>query len=224
MNKIKTLCLLFLLPLSIVAFGQRSKSKKSTKIVQFGASLGLDYARWRFEYADWEDNGLADQLNSLSTSKGVGLTLGGQANVLMNEAWTVRVQPQVSFSQKQMVFNLKNDKTKAFDHQLTGVELPVDLIYRFFSQKVSPCIIFGGWWRTNLNADRVPEIKLSRSDMGMNLGFGVEIDRRKYVIRPEVLVSVALKNGLQSEAVFTNTKSVEAIYRDRVSLRISVLK
>jgi hypothetical protein len=219
-----TLILAFLPPLSISAFGQSAKSKFSKKTVQFGGSIGLDYGRWRFEYSDWDENGLATELGSLESNKGVGVTLGVQANLNVNTTWSLRIQPQMSFSQKQMVYSFINKSVKQFDHQLTGIEVPIDAIYRFFPKKISPVILFGAWWRGNLGADRVPEIQFSKSEMGMNMGFGLEFNRKKYVFRPELLVSVGLKNGLVSEKIFNTANSIEAIYRDRVSLKLNIMK
>jgi hypothetical protein len=219
MNR-KAVLIAFLLPLSIVAFGQRSK-KNSQKTVQFGVSLGVDYGR--FELTDWEENGLDAELGSVEVAKGTGFSLGIQSQARLSEVWSVRLQPTLAFSGKLMSYNFQNNTVKQYEHQLMSLDLPLDMQYRFFAKRISPVIIFGGWWRSNLQADRIPEIILAKSEGGINLGFGLDFQKKKFTIRPEFLMSVGLKNSLSKEAVFKDAKALDGIYRDRISLRLNFI-
>jgi len=213
MKKIKIL--LALLVITQFAFAQAPVSPKSYSM---GILLGADYGSL---IAKSRAPGSILEYTTLESEKGWGFSLGVFYRLRLNDNFAIVPQAILAFQDNKVDFRLPNQTTQKVEIQPVTIELPVHLVLtKNFGKSISPSVSLGARYIYDISEKESDfQQDLKRSDFAIDIGGGVEIDFKKFKMKPELLYSfgtVNLKNNNNDLLDY----EIGRIIRDKLSIRM----
>ncbi|UCG27276.1 MAG: PorT family protein [Bacteroidales bacterium] len=234
LRKIVTI-ILILIP--VLTFPQKQKVKNDPaydkKPLHFGFTIGLntmDFTVYHtgetfpidtaFLYAD---------VSRLSPGFSVGIV----SSYKLAEYFDLRFLPGISFGQRSLFFFSKDREIENDNHKLESSFVEFPLIIKYKSKRINnfrPYLVGGLCYRIDLAArteydqgkwGRNEYVRLKRSDVYGEIGFGIDFYLRYFKLSPELKMAVGMRDMIVHEpAAGQNAKYAEAIDRLRSTLWI----
>ena len=198
------------------------------KKIYFGITLGFNISKYKYTFSDkWalNENGLSDTITGVTATSGPGFNLGIVTNLKLGKYFDLRFIPALSFAGKGLDYQFNRgitaggqDSTISKSIESIAIEFP--LMVRFKSQPIKDIrfyVLVGMKYSIDMASNakaRLAEdqVKVSRSDLSYELGFGIQFFFPLFIFSPEFKVS----NGFYSVHSKNNgliySNSLEKLY------------
>jgi hypothetical protein len=214
--------LITLLTLNVFAqeAGVENQPKYDKAPIHFGFLLGINVSNFRVQLVD--DFRIRDTVYTVTAKSVSGLNLGIIANLRVWDHFDLRFIPSLSFSQRNLIYNLTYSDT--LDENIvkkiesTYLELPLDL--KFKSKRIGNYRVYvlAG---VKYSIDMVSQekvlakdkeiVKLNRYDYGYEIGLGFDFYMVYFKFSPEIKMFNGMSNLLiQDGRLFA--KPIKALY------------
>jgi len=213
MKKIKIL--LALLAIAQFAFAQAPVSPKSHSM---GILLSMDYSNLM---AKSRESNNVPEYTTLETEAGWGFSMGVFYRLRLNENFAILPQAVLAFQDNKVDFRLQNQTTQKVEIQPVTVEFPIHLVFtKNFGKSISPSVALGAKYVHDIS-EREGDFQqdFNRSNFALDVGGGVEIDFKKFKLKPELLYSFGMTNLKNNNNDLLNYE-VGRVIRDKFSIRI----
>ena len=214
MKKFKIL--LALLTIAQFAFAQAPVSPKSYSM---GILLGVDYSNLIAKSREPSNNVL--EYTTLESERGVGFSMGIFYRWRLNENFAIVPQAVLAFQDNKVDFRLPNQTTQRVKIEPVTIEFPVHLVFtKNFGKGISPSVSLGAKYIYDIG-EREGDFQedLKRNDLALDVGGGVEIDFKKFKMKPELLYSFGTINLRDNTNELLNHE-VGFIIRNKFSIRM----
>ena len=166
-----------------------------TKNAQFGISLELSHTAPTLTQNDLSQVGLADEVNSVSSSGDFGIGLGVLYGYEMTDLLTIRVQPTLSFLKNNYEFDLNDEFDETLSRETVNIDVPLHLILENVNKKVAPSAILGARYRHNIVKNTITSQlagNYNNNDVLLDLGAGLSFQFDNFKFKTELLYSYGL--------------------------------
>jgi hypothetical protein len=228
MNNFKILPLL----LSLILFTNRFTFAQTDSIpikkFTFGVAGGYIQGAYKIKKANWEASGLADTLSGIS-NKSNGSSLALQLNYNINTRLALRAQAGFYFDAIKITFLREDGKNKIYSFENLSLSLPIDLVYTFQNVKSKPAVLLGMRYMKEIQSpikyrQSARYMSLLPHDLGFEVGGNLTINRRKFILKPEISYYFSPFNILKFENLYMPFKAIRAINRNFIDFRLSFLR
>lgn len=178
--------------------------------IKFGIHMGVNVSNFRAFRS--EAFVQTDSLFAIKAQNGLGFNLGIISSLYLHKNFELRFVPTLVFSERTLDYEFENS-TSPQKLESISVEFPLQI--KFKSDPIKDFrfyVIAGMKYGLDLaansesrNADNI--VKLSRTDWGVEYGFGIEINFPLFVLVPEFKVGNGIRNvhSLDQNLIFSNT-------------------
>jgi hypothetical protein len=195
------------------------------KILHFGFTVGTNIMNFDIDKADNFFNETEfNQIYSIENNSIPGFHLGPVSNLHMGEYFDLRFLINLSFGQRNIKYLLVEDTTSQnrvlsyHTMQIASTYLEFPLLIKYKAQRynnIRPYIIAGINPKIDLAAQKkikeeeMPKIRLNRSDLAWELGFGIDFYLPYFKFSPEIKYSCGLNDMIGRD----NTQFTSSIKR-----------
>lgn len=203
--------------------------KLDRKPYHFG--FHISYNTMNFGLRPIDNPVLVDSVYSIETKRGSGFSMGIMMNVRMNDYFSFRVIPTLSFGSRSLVYTFKGINDSVFFQQTKRVEstyLELPLLIRYRSARLNnirALIEIGGKYSFDLSSkaglDDKGEtlVKLKKHDLSFEMGVGMDFYLPYFKFSPVFRVSWGVPNVLYREDhEFSN--SINRLYTRMIMLSL----
>ena len=219
MRKIALLCGLCLA--YTFAFAQNTEETKSNKSISLGIQLGVDYNYLKLENSDWDQLGIADDIQSLNAQSKVGFNIGLLANFKLSNLFSIVPQALISFQETALNYKFTNQPDYDDAVEPVAIVLPLHFVFTNPQEtKFRPSVFAGprysyGISKTNENS----LLTINHNSFSFDLGTGLEINMNRVRLKPELLYSFGLSK-LNTDDTDIYHQSINHLSQDKISFRI----
>jgi hypothetical protein len=177
-------------------YGARFDNRK----FNLGFTMGLNLSKTKLTYGSVNySKKKAEGLKYVDASNIVGINIGMITNFRINNNWDFRFVPCVSLQQRNINFYYLRETVQR-QIESSNIELPV--LFKFktdFYKNVRYYILGGLKYSINLVSDKKIEsdptlLKIDRSDMSLETGFGIDFYTDRVKLSPEIRYSLGFLN------------------------------
>ncbi len=226
----KRLIIIFFCLLTINAVAQKKKLLNKPKYdnyrYHFGFALGLNTMDFTIHNA-WNFNDL-DTVLSIENNRRPGFNINIVTNLKINENWDLRFTPGLCFGQRDLDYLLLNKDSTASHHVMqiesTFLQFPLYLKYRAKRlNNYRPYLIGGISYNYDLAAQKKiketekPKIRLMRSDIYLEMGFGIDYYLTYFKFSTELRFSLGMNDVVKRDRT-EYTHAIERMNSKIVSL------
>ena len=195
----KLIILVVFAGISITIFGQTKKGQSGdffNRNVSFGILTGIGHSAFRVKESNWNQTNLKDTFNSLNPSSGLVVILGSEVKCRINNFLAYRQRFLLNFENTKLNFDTKKNGQQKLNFENVVIAAPMHFVFQSSYKNRRPFIFLGSTLKLNLGKEKELEEKfqLNLFDMTADLGLGVEIKMKKFLIAPELLFSQGLLN------------------------------
>ncbi len=234
--KISGLLLLFLLS-SLFGYSQKKKAgvphmlDHDEKPYYFGLSFSTNTTNYRLDKSEWFIN--EDSVLLIDPLKRPGLGIGLLGCLQINGFWDLRLVPTIVFSDRtisyvQNQYGRGPNEFKDFSAEAVLFHFPLSLKLKSNRMKNFRFYAMAGMkfdWDMNSNArsKRLTEvIKVKPTDLGYELGGGLNFFFSNFVLSPEIKISRGLNNVLVPDKYSQISNSLEAVRSSMLMFTINL--
>ena len=219
---ISALCLV----ISITNFGQTKTNSSPdffNKKVSFGIVTGIGQSVFKTTESNWAQTNLRDTFNSVQSKNGLIVILGQEAKVKLNSFISYRQRILLNFESSTLEFDTKKGGMQKLKLQNVVIAAPIHFMFQSNYEKYRPFIFLGSTLKYNLgqNKDVKDKFQIKPFDMTVDLGIGIEIKMKKFLIAPEINFSKGLFN-IQNNIGTSYSKTISKLSRQNVLFTIAV--
>ncbi len=176
----------------------------------FGIHVGFNVADFKIRHS--ESFIYNDSILGVNSKVGPGFNLNILGSLHLTKNLELRMVPGVAFSERYLVYDIRNGAPAEKKLESIVVETPVHIKFKSDPIKDFKVYVFGGMkygydMASNSKARRAEDlVKLSRHDLSVDYGFGFEIHFPLFILAPEFKVSNGLRNvhSLDRNLSFSN--------------------
>lgn len=228
--KKRLLCCYFLCT-TFFLIGQQQEKKN----FEFGLVFSAKYDYLKTELSDWNALGINNSLNKFTTENKVGFDLGLMYKFNLSDYFAIVPQTLLSFQGSNFNYDLTNATTHQEGIMPATLNLPLHFVFtKPLNEKLSPSVLLGIRYIldiTNYDVDdtfqNTPfldyKFNPKKQSTALDLGVGLEINTKKFKLKPELLYSLGLENLAVDESDFYNA-AVEGLHQDKIALRVLFYK
>ena len=216
------------------SFAQMNLTKYDERVLNFGFTIGYNNSNFRAKLHPDFFGALNDTLLEAESSKGPGFNIGIIADVSLNDYFSIRFVPSLSFAEKELNYTVCNgtvingvcSSTKAQFQSIESIYTALPLLLKYQSKRLknTRVYIIGGAkytfdWASNAEARNADDIvKINKNDIALDYGVGFDFYLTMVKVAVELKASYGLTNVL--------ARDVNLIYSrafDRLSSRSFLL-
>ena len=218
MKKFSIFVSLFLLATALSA-----QDNQKTPFIQFSPLLSLDFSYLKVERSDWNELGIANEINSLQANNKPGFSIGLLYRFNISDQFSIAPQTIISFQNSLIDYHLENSNDHKENIAPATVALPVHFVFKHSkNERLNPVVFAGARYILNISKDQqVNQLELKQYDLAVDIGTGLDIKTNKFIFRPELIYSFGLINQKKSDVGVFNS-SIDNIHRDNISLRLTL--
>ena len=196
-----------------------SVNAQTIKRLNFGVTFNASYQTLIVKNSDWAAKGIDKQLKSIKVENEPGFELAIFCQYNINKAWSLRALPAFGFQNSWLQYYF-TDNSKYFKAlETVEANLPLHFTYTLTPEKrIMPSFIVGGFVSKLL-----PPLLLSsrfyKYNSGLEAGMSLKIKTRKFIIAPELLYSVGLKNLNKLDNTIYS-EAIQKLTRNRFIFRV----
>ena len=222
----KVIILSVCLVLTTLTFGQKKKSENKdffNSKIGFGILLGYGKSQFNLKETNWNQTNLKDTFNSINTQSGQVLTLGSEMKLKLNNSFAYRQRLTISFENTKLKYDTKKNGIQNLDLKSVVIGLPIHFMYQTNLKTNRPFIYFGTTPKINLGDDKETKDKfqIKEFDLTADLGVGMEIKLKKFLIAPELSFSQGLLD-INKNIGSSYSKTISKLIRQNVTLGIVI--
>jgi len=219
----KIILLFLLLPFTANAqykgagrFAYENDLKFQSRKFHFGIVLGVNSSNFKVnlsqEFVD------SSTFLTINAQNGGGFNLGLLTSFHLHKYLELRTLPTVSFMEKTLRYGLNNGTTTDKKLEQIFIEMPIQ--FKFKSEPISNFKIYvlGGLKygfdvASNSKARNAEElIKLSKHDLAVDYGLGLEMHFPLFILSPEFKVSNSILNNLSPDDSLNFSRALKALH------------
>ena len=193
---------------------------QNIKQFDYGVAFSANLQSLNVKTSDWSANGINKQLKSIEVTNELGFEIAVICQYNINKTWSLRSLPAFSFQSSRLHYYFNNDSKYFRGLETVEANLPFHLTYTLASEKhIAPSFSVGGFVSKMLP----PKSRSNRYwkyDAGLEAGMSLKMKTRKFIVAPELLYSMGLKNlNKLDNTIYTN--AIQKLTRNRFILRVS---
>jgi hypothetical protein len=171
------------------------KEASSLKKISRGYIFGYGRTKFNINENSWNQTTYKDSLNSVNSKGSSGFSLGFLLKINLSQYLSFRPKAQLSFEETNLIYNKKVNGTEKIKIEQLFLDLPLHFTIQSCKGKNMPYALLGPTIRFALGSDD-PEDKLhlKKFDVSTDLGIGIELKQKQFVIAPEFIFSKGLMN------------------------------
>jgi len=206
----KTLIVVIPLILPFISSAQLNYLEYLNKKIYFGITLGINTSN--FKIVKSEEFITSDSILVVESNRGAGFNLGIISNLKLGQYFDLRFVPTLSFSEKQLRYDMLNNSIANKNIESISIELPVSI--RFKSQPIKDIRIYvltGLKYSMDMasNASKRKaegQVKVSPHDLAYEVGLGIQFFFPLFIFSPEVKISNGILNvhSRNENLIFSN--------------------
>lgn len=218
-NYIPVIILLSLLGIKPAAAQHKimNMAEHDDKPYYFGLSFGLNFSRYQLRYTD--NFAASDTFVQIQPRTAPGFNLGLIGNLRLNKWVDLRLIPTLSFAEKRLEFNTPNRPDTTEKRSVESIYLHLPLQLKFKSERLRNFRFYalaGGKFDYDLAANarsrKTDEyLKVKPVDLGVELGFGIELYYPNFIFSPEIKLSQGLLNQKFDDKNLPLTNAIDQI-------------
>jgi Outer membrane protein beta-barrel domain len=199
----------------ILVFTTLVAQSQNIKNFDFGISTGFTAQRLFLKTTDRPNLTVPTVLKN-----GVGFDLLIMARYRFNKNLALRVMPGFSFQEFELLYK-STDETHIEKRELVEAVLPIQINYTWQTKtRIQPTLIAGATLAYNINpGNDKNRMAVNRTDLGVDIGVGGEIDFKKFKCRPELIYTFGNSNVSAASNASYNA-IIRSLTRDRVTFRL----
>ena len=207
--------------LLLATFTLSLNAQKDVKafVADFGFLVSSDINYIKSDRSDWNQLGIADEINQIELLQRVGFSLGIFSKIRLSPMVSIVPQAIVSLQSSRIAYDIGADGPRELLVAPATLEFPVHLTFtKPGVQKLKPSITFGGRYITDISSEDDAGLQFGQHDFALDLGIGMRWKNKSFTVQPELLYSFGLSN-LREPGSDILSQSFDGIYRDKISLR-----
>lgn len=211
----KSILIIFLLSLSVLAMAQQMENLRNfdKRNFHFGFALGYNSSDFYLDRNVLEDFE-RDSLLVLDVERKPGFNLGIVSSLDISPTFKIRFLPTLSFQERNLAYTyaVKNDSTVQWNKKLESTFLDFPLVMKFRTERVKNfaayCLV-GGRFGLDMASNKDVQnttaslkdqvVKIAKSDYGFEVGGGIDLFLEYFKFGVELKLSTGLKNVLIQE-------------------------
>lgn len=224
-------CSLLMLVFTAPASGQHrilNMAEHDDKPYYFGLSFGLNFSRYQLRYTD--NFTASDTFMQIQPRSAPGFNLGLIGNLRLNKWIDLRFIPTLSFAEKKLDFNTPNRPDTLEMRSVESIYMHLPLQLKFKSERLRNFRFYalaGGKFDYDLAANarsrKTDEyLKVKPVDLGVELGFGIEIYYPNFIFSPEIKLSQGLLNQIYRDKNLPLTNAIDVIHTRMVVISLHI--
>lgn len=194
----------------------------------FGLSFGLNFSRYQMRYTD--NFAASDTFMQIQPRSAPGFNLGLIGNLRLNKWIDLRLIPTLSFAEKKLDFNTPNRPDTIEMRSVESIYLHLPLQLKFKSERLRNFRFYalaGGKFDYDLAANarsrKTDEyLKVKPVDLGVELGFGIELYYPNFIFSPEIKLSQGLLNQLYRDPNLPLSNAIDQIRTRMVVISLHI--
>jgi hypothetical protein len=219
---ISALCLV----ISITNFGQTKTNSGNdffNKKVSLGIVIGIGQSVFKATESNWAQTNLKDSFNSIKSKNGVLVIVGQEVKVKLNNIISYRQRILLNFESSTLEFDNKKSGIQKLNLQNVVITAPIHFMFQSNYEKYRPFVLLGSTLKYNLGQDKdvKDKFQIKPFDMTVDLGIGIEIKMKKFLLAPEINFSQGLFN-IQNNIGTNYSNTISKLSRQNVILTIAV--
>lgn len=193
----RQIAILLLILLPAVSFAQERVAKNDAKFKKrkyhFGIHVGFNVSDFKIRHS--ESFVYNDSILGINSKSGPGFNLNILGSLHLSKNFELRIMPGVAFSEKYLVYDIRNGVPAEKKIESIYVETPLHIKFKSDPIRDFKVYVFGGMkygydMASNSQARRAEDlVKLSRHDWAVDYGIGFEIHFPLFILAPEFKVS-----------------------------------
>ena len=197
-----------------------SMNAQNIKRFDIGVALSVNYQTLNVKTSDWAANGIDKKLKSIKVKSEPGFELAILCQYNFNKALSLRALPAFGFQNSFIQYYFTDDSHYFRSFEIVEANLPIHLIYTFTPEKrITPAIIIGGFVSQVIPSYGKSADSFWKYDAGLEGGMSLKIKTRKFIIAPELLYSVGLKNlNKLDNTIYSD--AIQKLTRNRLIFRV----
>ncbi len=224
------LCCYFLCT-TFFLIGQHQEKKK----FEFGLVFSAKYDYLKTELSDWNALGINNSLNRLTTKNKVGFDLGLMYKFNLNDYFAIVPQTLLSFQRSNFTYDLTNATRHQEAIMPAALSVPLHFVFtKPLNEKFNPSVLLGIRYNVDITNYDVEnpfqntpfldyKFRPKKQSTALDLGVGIEINTKKFKLKPELLYSLGLENLAVDNSDFYNA-AVAGLHQDKIALRVLFYK
>ncbi len=198
--------------------------KHDRKWLHFGFTVGFGTADFYIRNSDnFFDISQIGEIYSVENKQNMGFHLGPISNLRLGKYFDLRLLFNLTFSERTMQYVVLTDTTeqgsfvfKDYEMHLSSTFLEFPLLIKFKSKRINNYrfYVLGGFnfkldlaSKKKIPQNELPKIRLKRSDLSFEIGFGIDMYTPYVKISPEIKFGAGLFNMIYPD----NTQYTGAI-------------
>ena len=197
-----------------------SINAQTIKRFDFGVAFSGNYQTLKVETSDWTAKGINKKLKSINVRNEQGFELAILCQYNFNNEISLRALPAFGFQNSwlQYFFTDNSQYLRAFE--TVEANLPLHLTYTLTPEKrIAPTIVVGGFVSQVIPSYGKSADSFWKYDAGLEGGMSLKIKTKKFIIAPELLYSIGLKNlNKHDNTIYSD--AIQKLTRNRFILRV----
>lgn len=185
------------------------------KRFDFGVAFSGNYQSLNVKTSDWVTNGIDKRLKSIKVQNEPGIEMAILCQYNFNKIWSLRTLPAFSFQNSFLQYYF-TDNTQYFrGFETVEANLPLHVTYtQTPERRIAPSFIIGGFLSKVIPSKGRSIERFWKYDAGIDMGMSLNIKTQKFIIAPELLYSMGLKdlnkldNTIYSDAIQKLTRNL----------------
>lgn len=199
------------------------------KPYHFGINIG--YNKSHFSFTHHPRFLQYDSIMDVESINSSGINLAWLVNVRMNDHFDLRLHPvDLTFSEKAFLYNQKYEPDTLVTKKVQSITLSFPVHIKFSSDRIGNFKVYtiaGGKFdydlASNAGASKAEDlIKLKKSDISAEIGFGFHIYFPFFVLSPEIKLSSGLVNLHSRDADLKYSNVIDKINSKMITFSLTV--
>ncbi|MCS6822630.1 MAG: PorT family protein [Microscillaceae bacterium] len=196
-----------------------NNKKKLTRDLNYGFLLGLNQTRFIAPI----NHPLPDSISTVIPLKSIGFSVGFVLNKRLKEFWDVRITPTVGFFERNLEYRFQDSSAapSTKNIEMTMLEVPVLFKYRSALRGRTGMYLVGGlkpgFVLSAQKQESLDLVRVGRSDLSIEYGFGLDIFYSYFKFSPELRFSHGISNMLINDRN-PYSRTMKGLFTHNVSL------
>ena len=160
------------------------QGQDSTAKIIFGFDVGLNYTNLQTKNVD----------PAFNSENSAGFRIGVLMDMRLTNHLSFSPKAELSFYDSKIIVDKDPDGKETYHVNPVLMEFAPHVTYKFCSHKTSPYILFGLSYKVPITGDKKIQYASMRSDIALDLGFGLDKKLQFFNIAPELRYSLSLTN------------------------------
>lgn len=222
----RTVIVFFFLLFAVAVRAQFNVEELSKKTIYFGIAMGFNISNFNLYRAPLIPAN--DSVKSVKSTYGPGFNLGIISNYQFHKYFDLRFIPTLSFSDKNLQYELLNNQSVT--KTISSIYLDFPVLLRFKSQPIKDFRIYvigGGRYdfdlASNVKARRAEDlVKVKRNDAEIEYGIGMMIYFPYFILSPELKEGHGIVDILAQTPGLIYSRTIQRMYSHSITLTLNL--